>query len=65
MNIDRSEAADARRFRWILAGNGFFLEEQMLCGYTPCGDDEQDTARRLIDEAMSGTSDSVRATEQT
>ncbi len=50
--VDRSEAADARRFRWLLSGNGYFMEEQMLCGAAPCDDAEQDDARREIDEAM-------------
>jgi hypothetical protein len=52
--LDRSEEADARRFRWLLAGNGYFLEENMLCGHPPCSEDEQDQARIEIDEAMSG-----------
>lgn len=53
--LDRSDEADARRFRWLLAGNGYFLEEEMLCGHEPCSDDEQDKARIAIDEAMSAS----------
>ena len=30
MSIDRSDKADAERFRWLLQGNGYFMEEQML-----------------------------------
>lgn len=51
-DIDRSEQADARRFRWLLEGNGYFMEERSLCGHPPCGGDEKDDARRAIDEAM-------------
>ena len=50
--MDRSDAADARRFRWLLAGNGYFMEEQGLCGYPPCDEDEQDGARERIDAAI-------------
>ncbi len=51
--IDRSDAADAARFRWILNGNGYFMEEEMLCGPPgPTGQDEQDAARIQIDAAM-------------
>ena len=50
--VDKSEAADAKRMRWMLAGNGYFMEEEMLCGHSPCDEEEQDRARRLIDEAM-------------
>ncbi len=50
--VDRSIEADAKRMRWLLSGNGYFMEEQMLCGHPPCSEDEQDTARREIDEAM-------------
>lgn len=44
--------ADAKRMRWLLSGNGYFMEEQMLCGHGPCTEDEQDLARKLIDEQM-------------
>ena len=50
--VDRSDEADARRLRWVLDGNGYFMEEQMLCGHPPCDDEEKDDARRAIDEAM-------------
>jgi hypothetical protein len=50
--IDRSDAADAKRLRWMLAGNGYFLEERMLCGHPPCDEREQDDARQEIDETM-------------
>lgn len=52
-DIDRSEAADAKRFRWLLSGNGYFMEEEMLCGHSPTDDNERDDARRRIDQAMS------------
>lgn len=50
--LDKSDAADARRMRWLLNGNGYFMEEEMLCGHPPCGEDEKDAARIKIDEAM-------------
>lgn len=51
-NIDRSVEADARRFRWLLEGNGSFMEEEMLCGHPPCSDEEKDYARQEIDREM-------------
>lgn len=50
--VDRSDAADAARLRWLLNGNGYFMEEQYLCGHAPCDDEEQDDAREKIDAAM-------------
>lgn len=51
IEVDRSDAADARRLRWMLNGNGYFLEENMLCGH-PTDEGGQDLARDLIDQAM-------------
>lgn len=50
--VDRSMEADSKRMRWLLRGNGYFMEESMLCGRGPCNEDEQDAARREIDEEM-------------
>ncbi len=50
--VDRSDAADARRLRRMLGGHGYFLEEEGICGHGP-GDEDQ--ARRSIDAAMSDT----------
>jgi hypothetical protein len=51
--VDRSEKADAERFRWLLDGNGYFMEEEGLCPHFKKGDkSEQDQARMKIDEAM-------------
>jgi len=47
--LDKSDAADAARLRWMLNGNGYFLEEEGLCGH--CGT-EDDKARREIDRQM-------------
>jgi hypothetical protein len=52
MHVDRSDAADAKRFRWLLAGNGYFMEEQLLCGHAPSDQQEQDDAREQIDAAI-------------
>lgn len=49
---DKSDAADARRMRWLLDGNGYFMEEERLCGYGPCDEAEQDAARAAIDAEM-------------
>jgi hypothetical protein len=46
------DADDAARMRWMLAGNGYFMEEEMLCGHGPCSEEEQAEARRKIDEQM-------------
>ena len=48
--MDRSDAADARRFRWLLAGNGYFMEEHGICGHSPTDEKERDLARRKIDK---------------
>jgi len=50
MEIDRSIEADAKRFRWLLDGNGYFLEEQFLNGGPTTK--EQDEVRIAIDEEM-------------
>jgi hypothetical protein len=49
---DTSEAADAARMRWILQGNGYFMEERGLCGHGPCSEKEMNGARKEIDEKM-------------
>ena len=62
--VDDSEAADAARMRWILQGNGYFMEEQGLCGHGPCDEQEINDARREIDKRMTqdaGTSTSLPA----
>lgn len=51
-NIDRGECADAKRFRWLLAGHAYFLEENSMCGHGSSSNKEQDEARALIDAAM-------------
>ena len=49
---DRSEAADAARFRWLLNGAGYFMEEHCLCGHAETSSpEEQDEARRQLDAA--------------
>jgi hypothetical protein len=50
--ICRDDAADARRFRALLDGNGYFMEENCLCGLRPCDEAEQDRARAAIDELI-------------
>lgn len=46
--------ADAARFRWLLNGNGYFMEEEGICGHGPYDEQEQNEARAKIDEAMKG-----------
>lgn len=50
-DIDRSCEADAKRFRWLIDGNGYFMEENSLCHFL-ASDKEKDEARKLIDETM-------------
>lgn len=50
-NTDKSDKADAKRMRWLLDGNGYFMEEDMLCGHAPCSEEEQDECRAKIDIA--------------
>lgn len=50
--VDRRDSADAKRFRWLLAGNGYLLEEWGLCGHPPVELEEQDLARSVIDDQM-------------
>jgi len=56
--IDDSVEADAKRMRWMLNGNGYFMEEQSLCGHEPCSKWEMMEARKEIDEAMQRDSES-------
>jgi hypothetical protein len=51
-DVDTSDAADAARFRWILEGNGYYMEETGLCGIGPCSEEEKDLARLEIDKEM-------------
>jgi hypothetical protein len=46
--LDRSDAADAERFRWLVAGNSYLLEEFGVGDHKG----EEDDCRRLIDEWM-------------
>lgn len=62
--VDRSDAADARRLRWLLDGNGLFMESADLCRFGPCDPDEKDNARAVIDEVMSRP-DKNTATKET
>lgn len=50
--VDDSEAADAARMRWMLQGNGYFMEEAGLCGHGPCDEQDMNDARREIDKRM-------------
>lgn len=45
--VDMSVEADAERLRWLLDGNGYWLEENYIRGSDAVED------RRKIDEAMS------------
>lgn len=47
--LDELEAckADADRYRWLCDGNGYFMEENMLCGHS----NEKDAADKEIDAA--------------
>lgn len=62
-DIDRSDAADARRFRWLLDGNGYYMQEQRLCGYPPCSDVEKDEARAAFDAVIAAAERRARATK--
>lgn len=48
--------ADAERMRWLLNGNGYFMEEEGLCGVHPCSEYEMNEARKIIDQEMLETS---------
>ena len=50
--VDDSETADAARMRWLLQGNGYFMEETGLCGHGPCDEQEMNDARREIDKRI-------------
>lgn len=41
---------DAARYRWLCDGNGYFMEENMLCGHS----NNKAEADAMIDEAMRG-----------
>jgi len=55
---------DAKRMRWMLSGNGYFMEEQGLCGHGPCGEEEQNKARAEIDTAMRYLTPPATGTEE-
>jgi hypothetical protein len=59
---------DDQRFKWILNGNGYFLEEEALCGnYVFVTDAEKQRARDAIDAAMildGITPDSIEVTQR-
>lgn len=42
---------DSARYRWLCDGNGYFMEERMLCGY----ETDKDRADSVIDAAMAAT----------
>ncbi len=48
-SLDRSDAADAIRFRWILRGNGYFIPAPDLYRRGPIGVDQ---TRRVIDDMI-------------
>lgn len=48
----RTLAADAARFRWMLSGYGYFMEEEGLCGHPVTLAWERERARGRIDDAM-------------
>jgi hypothetical protein len=53
--IDKSQEADAERFRWLLDGNGYFMDEEDLwCGHDPVSEKEKDKARKKIDDYRFG-----------
>lgn len=53
MSTDRSIEADARRFRWLLNGNSYFLEEERLCGHRETvTEEDKKEARKRIDKMM-------------
>lgn len=48
--LNKSDAADAKRLRWLLDGNGYFLEENQMCGLGGLTTEgEKDEARKVID----------------
>jgi len=54
MSIDRSDAADARRLRWLLNGNGQFMNETYLQGQKFGDDVGHDAVRAKLDALMAG-----------
>lgn len=53
--VDKSDEADLRRFRWLIAGDSYFLEEECIAGHKDCDSpQEQDEARTAIDKKMRG-----------
>ena len=43
------DEADAARFRWLLNGNGYFMEEEYLCGPGRNSEIDKAEARQKID----------------
>lgn len=51
---EEQQAADLKRFAWLLSGNEYFMEEEGLCGpwQDPNDGGEKARARARIDEVM-------------
>jgi hypothetical protein len=47
--LDKSDAADAARFRWIISGNGYFVPHPDPYSRDPVGLDQ---TRQVVDEMM-------------
>jgi hypothetical protein len=45
------DRADAERFRWLIDGNGYFMEEAHLCSYLSSDQDKAE-ARAAIDKMI-------------
>lgn len=50
--VSKEVVDDAARFRWLLNGNGYFMEHEYLCGGGHSTEEERAEARRKIDAAM-------------
>lgn len=50
---DEAVRKDAERYRWLCDGNGYFMEEESLCGHC----NEKEEADKAIDAAMRAQGD--------
>lgn len=44
--------ADAKRMRWLLDGNGYFMEDSYLCSGAIFDEEDKRKARQMIDSEM-------------
>lgn len=66
MSVDKSDEADARRFRWLFTRNGYLFEEEFVINFRQIPprdltEEDADKVRLYIDEAMAEHAKSIES----